>query len=94
MPTYDYKCSFCSNVFEVFHGINETPDINCPECSNRAKKHISLNSGIIFKGSGFYITDYKNNTNSKSSAQKPESKAGTKPKPETKSEKKELKADA
>ncbi len=94
MPTYDYKCSFCSNVFEVFHGIKESPDINCPECSNRAKKRISLNSGLIFKGSGFYITDYKKNSISSSTPEKSETKSVTKPKTEKKSEKKELKADA
>jgi putative FmdB family regulatory protein len=94
MPTYDYKCSLCSNVFEVFHGINETPDINCPKCSNRAEKHISLNSGLIFKGSGFYITDYKKNSTSVSSSEKSEVKSEpAKPKGENKIEKKGLKAD-
>lgn len=95
MPTYDYKCSFCANVFEIFHGINETPGINCPECGNKAKKHISLNTGLIFKGSGFYITDYKKSSNPENSNAKSEQKEeSSKPKQETKSEKKEAKADS
>lgn len=94
MPTYDYKCSFCANVFEIFHGINEAPGINCPECGNKAKKHISLNTGLIFKGSGFYITDYKKSSNPENSTTKKETKSeDSKPKTETKSDKKEFKSE-
>lgn len=67
MPTYDYKCIKCGNVFEQFHGINERPQIVCPNCGSIAQKQISLHSGLIFKGSGFYITDYKKNSSSTSS---------------------------
>lgn len=61
MPTYDYKCSDCGRIFEKFHGINDTPAVTCPEChSLKTEKQVSLGAGIIFKGSGFYVTDYKN----------------------------------
>jgi len=59
MPTYDYKCNNCQKVFEMFHRINENPQIHCPSCGSIARKMLSLHSGLIFKGSGFYITDYK-----------------------------------
>ena len=59
MPTYDYACQSCNNVFEVFHRISEEPEITCPKCNSEAKRKISLGSGLVFKGSGFYVTDYK-----------------------------------
>lgn len=62
MPTYDYKCKNCEKVFETFHGISENPQIFCPSCGSQARKIVSLHSGLIFKGSGFYITDYKKST--------------------------------
>lgn len=60
MPTYDYECKKCSYVFEEFHGISEKISINCPVCSGETRRLISGGAGLIFKGSGFYITDYKN----------------------------------
>ncbi len=78
MPTYDYKCIKCGNIFELFHGINERPQVVCPKCGSIAQKQISLHSGLIFKGSGFYITDYKKSNSSpattKSSSEGSESK--------------------
>ncbi|MES0488527.1 MAG: FmdB family zinc ribbon protein [Leptospirales bacterium] len=68
MPTYDYKCSECDSVFEKFHGINDSPNVECPECSSSAKKQIGMGAGIHFKGSGFYTTDYKNSSPPKSEA--------------------------
>lgn len=64
MPTYDYKCIKCGNTFEHFHGINERPQVVCPKCGSLSQKQISLHSGLIFKGSGFYITDYKKSNSS------------------------------
>lgn len=73
MPTYDYKCIKCGYLFEMFHRISETPKVVCPKCKGESSKQISLNSGVIFKGSGFYITDYKNkNTVTTSSETKKE----------------------
>jgi len=61
MPTYDYKCSSCGNRFDVFQGIHEEQLKKCPRCGGMVQRMISGGSGLIFKGSGFYITDYKKN---------------------------------
>ncbi len=59
MPTYDYKCLECDVQFEKFQGITEPPIEECPECSGKVKRLIGAGAGLIFKGSGFYITDYR-----------------------------------
>lgn len=59
MPTYEYKCENCGKEFEEFQSITAEAKANCPECGSEAKRIISLNSGIIFKGKGFYVNDYK-----------------------------------
>lgn len=59
MPTYDYECTKCGHRFEVFHGIHSISTKRCPKCRGKAQKLISGGSGLIFRGSGFYITDYK-----------------------------------
>lgn len=59
MPTYEYKCLDCGIQFERFQGITEDPIQECPECSGQTKRLIGAGAGLIFKGSGFYITDYR-----------------------------------
>jgi putative FmdB family regulatory protein len=59
MPTYDYKCPKCSSKFEKFHGISESPEVNCPDCGTITVKQIGGGAGIMFKGTGFYVNDYK-----------------------------------
>ena len=59
MPTYDYKCLECENQFEKFQGITAPPLEECPECSGKVKRLIGAGAGLIFKGSGFYTTDYR-----------------------------------
>jgi len=59
MPTYDYKCEKCGYEFEAFHSMTEPPLKTCPKCQGPVKKLIGTGSGLIFKGSGFYETDYK-----------------------------------
>lgn len=60
MPTYEYKCSACGHKFEKFQSITASPIKQCPECKkNKAQRLISAGAGLIFKGSGFYITDYR-----------------------------------
>ncbi len=67
MPTYDYECTKCHYTFEVFQRISEEPVKVCPECGGVVKRLIGGGTGIIFKGSGFYTTDYKRSgTNSSS----------------------------
>lgn len=59
MPTYEYECKSCGNITEVFHKMTAKPRVKCPECGGRTKKLPGAGAGIIFKGSGFYETDYK-----------------------------------
>jgi putative FmdB family regulatory protein len=60
MPTYEYACSACGHCFEEFHSITAKPTVKCPACGKRkVKRLISAGAGFIFKGSGFYITDYR-----------------------------------
>ncbi len=60
MPTYDYKCTDCGNKFETFQPITAPPLTECPECKGNIKRLISAGGIPIFKGTGFYQTDYKN----------------------------------
>lgn len=60
MPTYEYRCSACGHQFEKFHSITADPIKLCPQCGKKkVKRLIGAGAGIIFKGSGFYITDYR-----------------------------------
>ncbi|MBP7275001.1 MAG: zinc ribbon domain-containing protein [Kiritimatiellae bacterium] len=59
MPTYEYQCVKCEHRFEEFHGISEQPKLKCPKCRGRVRRLISGGAGLLFKGSGFYITDYR-----------------------------------
>ena len=94
MPTYDYKCLACDTQFEKFQGITAPPIEECPECGGKVKRLIGAGAGLIFKGSGFYITDYRSE-GYKESAKKEKDKSGSsdKSKASDKSEKKEKKAD-
>jgi putative FmdB family regulatory protein len=62
MPTYEYFCTACKFEFEEFQSIASEPIQICPNCKTKnVKRKISGGTGLIFKGSGFYITDYKKN---------------------------------
>lgn len=65
MPTYDYKCLECNHNFETFQSMNDKHLSECPECGGKIKRLIGAGSGPIFKGTGFYQTDYKNPTSAK-----------------------------
>jgi putative FmdB family regulatory protein len=89
MPTYDYKCKKCGNAFEVFHSMSSDPVKFCPKCGGEVKKLIGTGAGTIFKGTGFYHTDYKNKASKTAKTETKESvpaKSETKIKPPTKSE--------
>ncbi len=60
MPIYEYECMSCKHRFEVLQGINAKPLTKCPKCSKKVKRLISGTGGFIFKGPGFYATDYRN----------------------------------
>ncbi len=67
MPTYEYECTACGYQFEKFQKMSDKPMKKCPECGKmKLEKLIGSGSGIIFKGSGFYETDYKRSGEKKS----------------------------
>jgi len=59
MPTYDYRCPRCEHRFELFHRITDDKPKRCPRCKTRAVRVPAGGAGLLFKGSGFYITDYR-----------------------------------
>ena len=60
MPTYDYQCADCGYEFEHFQAMSDEPLRICPNCNGAVRRKISGGTGLIFKGSGYYLTDYKN----------------------------------
>ncbi|MBN2051024.1 MAG: zinc ribbon domain-containing protein [Spirochaetales bacterium] len=60
MPTYDYECLECGHVFEQFQKMSDPPLTECPACGGSVRRLIGGGLGVIFKGSGFYVTDNKN----------------------------------
>ena len=59
MPTYEYECKDCGHSFELFQSMTETRLEECPQCGGVLRRLIGMGTGIIFKGSGFYATDYR-----------------------------------
>lgn len=61
MPTYEYRCEKCEKIFEVFQSMKDEPLSTCTQefCGGKVKRLIGTGAGLIFKGSGFYITDYR-----------------------------------
>lgn len=59
MPTYSYECRKCGRVTEVFHAMSANPRVKCPKCGGSCKRLLGTGVGLVFKGSGFYETDYK-----------------------------------
>ncbi len=97
MPTYGYRCSNCGHQFEIHQRITDAPLTVCPKCQGKLAK-VLYPTGVIFKGSGFYSTDYKGSSGrsdssngSTPSTEKSESKSDTKT--ETKTESKSESAD-
>ena len=62
MPTYDYECKDCGHRFEKFQRITAEPLTECPECGGAVERLIGGGAGMIFKGPGFYATDYRSGT--------------------------------
>ncbi len=88
MPNYDYKCEKCEHVFEVFQSMKDDKLTDCqqPDCNGTVKRLLGTGAGLIFKGSGFYETDYRSD-----SYKAGEKKASEAAKPKT--EKKENSSD-
>ena len=97
MPTYEYKCDACGHEFEVFHSISDKPLRRCPKCRRlKVRRLIGKGAGIIFKGSGFYQTDYRSESYNKQMKEEKRDTAADTKKEETKtgpSEKGERKAE-
>lgn len=87
MPTYDYECDACEHKFEHFQGINDPHLKKCPECKkNKLRRLIGSGAAIVFKGSGFYQTDYRSDSyKQKAAADKPSSDSSSSSSSESKS---------
>ena len=84
MPTYDYICNDCEKMYEYFQSMSDAPIRECPDCNkNSLRRIISGGTGLIFKGSGYYLTDYKNKKKQSS-----ENKKSNKKKKDNKTKKK------
>jgi putative FmdB family regulatory protein len=59
MPTYDYKCDDCGYAFELFQGMMEKKLTTCPKCRGSVRRLIGAGAGVVFRGAGFYETDYR-----------------------------------
>jgi putative FmdB family regulatory protein len=80
MPTYDYECDACGHSFEIFQGINDPKKRKCPECGKlKLRRLLGMGAAVVFKGSGFYQTDYRSDSYNKA-------KAADKPKESSKSD--------
>jgi putative FmdB family regulatory protein len=90
MPTYGYRCGSCGHEFEIQQRITAQPLVTCPKCGGKLSKML-YPAGIIFKGSGYYTTDYKGSGNGSAGSSNgvaPASEGSSEGKPETKSESK------
>lgn len=99
MPTYDYRCDNCDHELEVFQSITAKPIKKCPECGKlKLKRLLGTGAGLIFKGSGFYETDYRSDSykkgaeSDKPKADTPKTDSKKETKGETKKETKKTKA--
>ena len=84
MPTYEYECKSCGHSFEAFQSMSDAPLRECPRCGKEVRRLINGGTGVIFKGSGFYVTDKKagaSKDSKKPGDKKPDDKkpAGEKP---------------
>src|SRR5437879_8708939 len=87
MPTYGYRCSNCGHQFEIQQRMSDEPLKGCPKCQGKLTKML-YPTGVIFKGSGFYTTDYKGSGKDSASSNGSGSDSDSKSKPETKGDSK------
>jgi putative FmdB family regulatory protein len=90
MPTYDYECDACEHEFELFQGINDPVQRKCPKCGKlKLRRLFGTGAAVVFKGSGFYTTDYRSESYKKAAAKdKPASDGAEKSKSDGDSAKK------
>ena len=72
MLTYEYECLACGHQFEEFQKMTDKPTETCPKCKGKVQRKISGGGGILFKGSGFYITDYRSESYKKKAREEKE----------------------
>jgi putative FmdB family regulatory protein len=90
MPTYEYECQQCKKTFEYFQRVSEKPKKVCEECGGKLVRLVSGGAGLIFKGTGFYATDYKKRSEAKETrkqGKKPAEKSEAKPETTSSTEK-------
>lgn len=85
MPTYDYECKECGHEFEYFQSMSEDPLRDCPECGGAVRRLIGGGMGIIFKGSGFYVTDNRGSNRNSGGEKKEAGESGSGAKKESSS---------
>jgi putative FmdB family regulatory protein len=89
MPTYDYECDACGHKFELFQSISAPVEKKCPECKKlKLRRLFGTGAAIVFKGSGFYQTDYRSDSYKKAAESDKPSESKSDSKSETKSESK------
>jgi len=90
MPTYDYRCNNCGHEFELFQSMTDKPKRKCPECGAlKLERLIGTGAAVIFKGSGFYQTDYRSESYKKDAEKdKPKSETNSDSKPDSKADSK------
>ena len=91
MPNYDYRCQTCGHTFEVFQRMNDPKLEDCPQddCDGSVKRLLGTGAGVIFKGSGFYQTDYRSDSYKKGESKEKNSSKKTESTPKKDSSKKE-----
>ncbi len=86
MPIYEYECGHCRNRFEMKQNFDETPEAVCPQCQGRARR-VFYPTAIVFKGSGFYITDSRKSSGAEPKEEKPKEEKKKPAKAESKEKK-------
>lgn len=95
MPTYDYECKACKNTWDEFQPMSAKPTKKCPKCGKlKANRKIGAGAGIIFKGSGFYQTDYRSDSYKKSAESDSKSQSSSESKSDSKSDSKSSSSDS
>ena len=78
MPTYDYECDACGHEFELFQGINDPVQRKCPDCGKlKLRRLFGTGAAVVFKGSGFYETDYRSDSYKKAAEKDKKSAEGS-----------------
>lgn len=85
MPTYDYVCDACGHALEIFQSMSEAPKKKCPKCGkSKLARRIGAGAGFLFKGSGFYLTDYRSKSYTAQSEAERKQETAASPAAETK----------